>query len=64
METKWEEWRDSFSHDDLRGKGVYFFASSLISHVIHTLATGSYLKSTEHLDPKGPTASCYGSSLT
>ena len=26
--------------------------------------TGSYLKSTEHIDPKGPIASCYGSLST
>ena len=66
-------WRDSFSHDSLRGKGVYLFVglvsslnkgTSFISNAVHMLAKGSYLKSTGHLDPKGRTPSGYGSSRT
>ena len=46
VETKWAEWWDSFSHESLRGKGVYLFAGLLsslnkgtysISHAVHTL---------------------------
>ena len=63
------EWRDLFSHDDLRGKvllgytGLLRFnrtkAPLLFTYVVHYFATGSGAKCVDHLDPKGPVISCY-----
>ena len=71
VETKWAEWRDSFSHDSLRGKVFTCLQAYLVRLELRNLfpfvcifniATETYLKSTEHLDLNIPTT-CYYSSL-
>ena len=71
--TKWAEWRDLFSHDSLRGKVFTCLQAYLVRLELRNLfpfvcifniATKTYLKRTEYLDPNRPTACCYGSLLT